>query len=753
MDSSDGKASNFERRSSTRRSLRLSTANGASDDDDYDLSAMMVADGFRPSENTDSGPASHPPQHHPDDASPSTPTTEIPADLHPMIATPQQPPTSKPPADQTPPMRNRPSSISKPPRSHDSLALRNDGTGASVGAGAHVARSSSISSDVPVMRVESPYRGPSGPSHPYQMYPQRTMSVATTSTTAAAAAAVIPEDRSYDGPRGPAHPYALYPQNTVLTNEPTSEAIPVGFNNMGGTYQRQLGPDGEEAGDMIGPLGHMEELPPYSRYPENNVVPKPAPATSTQTTMTTTTTATASATTDTTPNTTEPTSPIQDRTIAGAGGIGMATRDPEFSSTEDDLAMPRTRPSVRSNRSDASQHDVNTAARDIAEKPHMTKWQRRAKKKLWGIVPYWAICLLTVGLIIMGVVMGAVIGTVLTRHGGKKGPPPAQTSASSATTSEVVYLTALPTDLAKISTGHFGLPPWKKRVEPNNCFNDTTQASAWSCDMPFSYYSMDITRNANKSAPEVSGYQIVMAALNFTNAEFIWGTQPPSIADPKTLSLVWDSYQLELGPAWWTTVQYNKTVILSESDFSLLSKRGWDDDEDHPFPPPSQFKKKTKGAQKGDKPWVCKWPDVTLEIFIYPKQNTTTTTGWSSSTTTQSSATATTTANIDTDDVAPPSYPKVMKMIELRYLDKKSQTAYCSHVEILDEAKNFKPVCDAHGNPEEVTIQENSPSSKKFNINQRYRQMPKRWTVRDILARGDPEQPQLTNCGCLWWST
>jgi hypothetical protein len=128
-----------------------------------------------------------------------------------------------------------------------------------------------------------------------------------------------------------------------------------------------------------------------------------------------------------TPNTIEPISPVRDRTIAGAGGIGMATRDPEFSSTEDDLAMPRTRPSVRSNHSDASQHDVNTAARDIAEKPRMTKWQRRAKKKLWGIVPYWAICLLTVGLIIMGVVMGAVIGTVLTRHGGKKGPPPAQT--------------------------------------------------------------------------------------------------------------------------------------------------------------------------------------------------------------------------------------------------------------------------------------------------------------------------------------
>lgn len=428
MDPSNGKTSNFERRSSTRRSLRLSTANAGNDDDDYDLSAMMVADGFRPSEHV-----SHPSQSHADDVSPSTPTAESPV-LRPAD-TPQQ--TSTPKADPTPAMRDRPSSISKPPRNHDSLALRNDGTGTSVMAGAHFARSSSISSDVPVMRAESPYRGPSGPSHPYQMYPQRTMSVTTTSTTAAAAAAVIPEDRSYDGPRGPAHPYAMYPQNTVAASEPLGQVIPVGFNNMGGTYQRQLGPDGEEAGDMIGPLGHMEELPPYTRYPENTIVPKTTPvaatpATPASTTPTTGATVMTSATATTTVATgvssviPEPTPPEQDRTIPGAGGIGMATRDPEFSSTEDDLAMPRTRPSMRSNHSDQSHHDVNTAARDMAEKPHMTKWQRRAKKKLWGIVPYWAICLMTVGLILMGIIMGAVIGTLLSRHKKGGGPPPAE---------------------------------------------------------------------------------------------------------------------------------------------------------------------------------------------------------------------------------------------------------------------------------------------------------------------------------------
>lgn len=391
MDSPNGKGSGTSRPSSPRRSrsLRLSTGSGATNDD-YDLSAMMVADGFRPSENAASStqPSSNPrtdPSLPSDVSSRSTPPIESHKPPDAAVSTPEI----------TPAIRNRPSSISKPPPTHDSLALRNEGSSAA--GRPHVRNVPSISSDSPVIRAESPYTGPSGPSHPYQMYPQRTLSVATTST---AAAAVIPEDRSYGGPRGPTHPYTLYTQNTTST-ETSTPSIPVGFNGMGAGYERQIGPDGEEAGDLIGPLGHMEELPPYTRYPDTPFVPKP---------------------TVQTPST-EPSTP--DRNIPGAGGIGMATRDPEFSSTDDDLALPRARPSVRSNTtSETSHHDINTAAVEIAEKPANNKWQRRAKKKLWGIVPYWAICLMTVGLLVMGIIMGAVIGTIFSRDGPPGVPPP-----------------------------------------------------------------------------------------------------------------------------------------------------------------------------------------------------------------------------------------------------------------------------------------------------------------------------------------
>lgn len=382
----------MERASSLRRSLRLSTGSARYDEDEYDLAAAAVSDGFRPMHLN--GPHAHVPLQHPlqtNTVSPielqTTSEQEIQPESPPRLPLLPQSLTliGDMSLKDTPGIANRPLSISKPPRPHDSLTLRNDGSNLPRSGPTAASSLSRSSTDPPVIRPQSPYRGPSGPSHPYQMYPQRTLSNATTSTAALGAS------RSFEDPQRPTHPYNLYPQNIVTADEETAQNhIPVGFNGAGNTYQRRLGPDGEEAGDLIGPLGHTEELPPYTRYPN-----QPLPG-----------------------NTSSESSPDVDRatlprrSLPGAGGIGVATRNPEFSATEEDLQLSRSRPST------ASQHDINTAARDIAEKTSMNKWQRRAKKKLWGIIPYWAICLLIVGLVLMGIVMGAVIGTLLSRHKG-----------------------------------------------------------------------------------------------------------------------------------------------------------------------------------------------------------------------------------------------------------------------------------------------------------------------------------------------
>lgn len=598
MAPTDGKPSDFERRASTRISRTLSIhadGNGAGtvdgDDDDFNIMALTVADGFRPSEHSHgissfspgstysnptsgsdsrlsfssiesptsqhrssiaaetasisdadsaSAPASAPTPNasdladssdssgssdssdssDPSTASPSVayspqPTAPSKVELHEAAAA-----AAAAAAQPTPPtapggISNRPSSITKLPIGSSSL-------GSSSGAGSSSAAHASehASSSMPVVQGEEPYQGPSGPSFPYQLYPQnvriaRTLSGITTATAA-------PSESSYNGPRGPTFPYSLYPQSTMAGSGavPTS-AIPVGFPGMADGYQRRLGPDGEDIADMIGPDGHTEQLPPYSRYPDNysgkmaavmaavppapvnaagvvgvvdvagvagvadvagvagvagasgtvsalsavgtvgaattaadaaaaagsaaetsaaadaasepNIAPGAVPvavpdlapaagsdqAATTATaaaTTTETTTATATAAAATTAVAAAP----NIRPIPGAGGIGLAPRNPEFDSAED-LDSPQSRHSSRSFTSDASQNEINAAGTVYNEKRLSPRLRQLARRRLFGVIPYWAICLAIIALVIMCIVLGSVIGVLLTRH---HKPPP-----------------------------------------------------------------------------------------------------------------------------------------------------------------------------------------------------------------------------------------------------------------------------------------------------------------------------------------
>lgn len=351
---------------------------------------MGIADGFRPVEA---------PQAHPS-RSPITTFRDAP--------TAQVPPP-------------RPSSITKPHHRDESLSLQHDGSTTESDTDITQSRTSCLSETSPFVDSEEPYEGPSGPSHPYQMYPQnvrvaRAASVATTST------APISE-RSYNGPRGPAHPYGMYPQNTVpeadgMPNRTAQDEIGVGFPGATDNYQRRIGPDGEDVADLIGPDGHTEQLPPYTRYPEETYnrkamgveTPQPVPAQPLQSLQ---------------PLPAQPAQPIL--AIPGAGGIGIATRNPEFASTEDlnSINSPQSRQSVRSFTSDGSSRTLNDASRsttnEMDEKKPLKEWQVTAKRRVWGIVPCWAIILAGIVLVLMGIVLGAVIGTVLPH--GKKPPP------------------------------------------------------------------------------------------------------------------------------------------------------------------------------------------------------------------------------------------------------------------------------------------------------------------------------------------
>lgn len=308
--------------------------------------------------------------------------------------------------------RPRPSSISKPPRSaHDSISLPHDG------AMGHIQEMSALNRQTTASTISEPYfgaeiahPGPDGPSHPYGMYRQnvrstRTGSVATTSTTTA-----MPE-----GSRGPAHPYGMYSQGTVDESTIIPEAaISAGFPGLAAPYHRRLGPDGEEIADIIGPDGHTEQLPPYTRYPDEAYARKVRDA---EQSAVIPPAAVGAAVVG-------PPLAVPRASIAGAGGIGLAARNPEFDPA-DDLDSPQSRHSSRSFGTDASTHVINTGATTVAMSEKQTpakKWQVWGKRRLWGIVPYWAMCLVIVVLAVMGIVLGSVVGTILTKQHSRKVP-------------------------------------------------------------------------------------------------------------------------------------------------------------------------------------------------------------------------------------------------------------------------------------------------------------------------------------------
>ncbi|KAK5626199.1 hypothetical protein RRF57_001914 [Xylaria bambusicola] len=378
-DPADTKSSESNRPVSRAASSRLSHVLRDGDDEDYDLQAMAVSDGFRPVQNT-LNHASHV--------------------AHPSVSSPDQPAARA--------MTSRPSSMAKPAPGQDfsgSYSAYNRLERAP-------ARSSTASTDSPIMSAETPYEGPRGPSHPYQMYPQdvrlaRTASLANSSTSPLS-------ERSYNGPRGPAHPYGIYPQNVGTTEDgpsdrPPQSEINVGFPGTADNYQRRLGPDGEEVADMIGPDGHTEQLPPYTRYPVEGYAQKPARISSPH-----------QALASSSPLAQTEQQVARNLVIPGAGGIGLATRNPEFSSTEDlhQLRSPESRHSVRSIVSEVSHHSINTAALGVTNEKEKN-WKAAARRKVWGVVPCWALLLGAFVLVLLGVILGTVIGTVFGRQLGK----------------------------------------------------------------------------------------------------------------------------------------------------------------------------------------------------------------------------------------------------------------------------------------------------------------------------------------------
>lgn len=260
-------------------------------------------------------------------------------------------------------------------------------------------RMTSNASTVTMPRPASPYRGTNGPSHPYAMHPQdvglgRTISNATSTTTG-----TVP--RFYNGPSRPTHAYGSHAQDTAGEDDLSTPMVPLGFVTRGSDrYQRRLGPEGEDADDFIGPEGYTEQLPPYTRYP-NDLPPKDSPV-------------------ESPPSATSQRNPFSDSHVA----LNLSPTQ----ETQDESSIPRAGPAgqVEMANEESPSADVGGHFKE--------SFKRKSKKLIFGRVPLWymVVIVVLVLVIVIGVIAGAV-GRHRQTHPHPEpdhGPPPDTTVAA-----------------------------------------------------------------------------------------------------------------------------------------------------------------------------------------------------------------------------------------------------------------------------------------------------------------------------------
>jgi len=539
----------------------------------------------------------------------------------------------------------------------------------------------------------------------------------------------------------------MYPQNTVPESEadPISVApIPVGFPGLNNDYQRRLGPEGEEAADLIGPDGHTEQLPPYTKYPENALARKARPLIQ-----------------------------VPDP-IAGAGGMGLATRNPEFASREE-LNSPDSRQSTRSMISDSSSQHVNAAAMEVSEKPQLKKWQIKARKKLCGIVPVWVLVLILLMFVLFGIILGAVLGALRPKHGGgpkhhdgnpNDGSKPTTVYATMTTTFDATPLSTVPANIPTLPVGTYQMPITTPSAAQSGCILNTAENSAWSCSIPNTPLEMSLSEI--QAADELKNKEMIINYGNNSMNFYPYGAQPPIISTAQVLTLVNDSEYPGWGPAWFFQMPYNKMVVLRKESLSMSSssKRGYKT---------SQFMGRLGVAQVGEQPWFCYWNGTLLETFIYVNETSSSAAAatsraagatYTSGTNTYSSDVPTNTGSGSQQSGNPSSggssrgsggsggssggpqnpqfllpYPKIYKVVERR-IPRGSQTvpAYCVAHTIQGDG-SASPVLNSTGQPVTIYLNETEPTTVSPLAERGL-------TTTSLQERGDDMA-----CGCVWLSS
>lgn len=327
------------------------------------------------------------------------------------------------------------------------------------------------------------------------------------------------------------------------------------------------------------------------------------------------------------------------------------------------------------------------------------------------------------------------------------------------TTFDATPITSTPSNLPTLAYGNYALPLATVSTVVSSCIDDSSETSAWSCDVPPS--SLQITVN-QITGTELNELSMTLADSSFQGIHY--GSQTPIVNDAQILKLVTDVDNPGYGPAWFFQVPYDKLVVLPETSLSIssVSKR------DSKYASPGDFRRKST-AEPGDKPWFCYWNGTLLETFVYVNQTSslagqdnshspvasaastltspTSTSGQlsSASTTSGGKARRQETSSSSTSPTASstvlPNYPNVVRIEERRIPDSPIWVApYCVQMLVSSTGAVTKYI-NSTGMAQYISLNETEPagSNKRRDFMER---------TLDLGLNG--RQTSSSSCACAW---
>ncbi|OAP59362.1 hypothetical protein AYL99_06660 [Fonsecaea erecta] len=602
-------------------------------------------------------------------------------------------------------------SISKRTLPAESSALPHRAVSTSSHSIADTRRTLSTSSRFSIPRAQSPYRGPTAPSQPYGLYPQvtRASSVVSDST-------IRPLEQPFVPHGGPEHPYSMYPQNTVPEDDSSDTDIALGFPGMGQSYPPDTSSSSNEVGDIVGSDGHIEQLPPYSRYADN---------------------------------------------VIAKGD--MARIDPQTSTITEESGPSLIHPP------EGSASDVELTAvgsghpqDEVARKEGLS--EKRRRRTCCGL-PIWTVVIVAAIVVLAAVIGGVIGGVVGNQHGTRQAEVAATTT---------VWLDADPAQTGPSTpscpTGHYTIP-LNQTEEINSCVIDDEYSHTWEC-LDVALLGINVFANG-------PNYSVVFDDYSVRPQLFRYGPQPPDFNGTSfAMQPYKDKEDDQLGVALFFSVLFDKLIIVPADQlspdsgpmkrsvsFPELAGRGM------PYWGANYL-------SIGDKPWYCFWNSSVSEFWVFLDQNMNDAyeTYSSSSTITSASSqptnagpysmthapaygTGPTTSNPSTTTPYPsdptdadywagtkvkrqatigsPDFPKLVKMVEKRKPDDNVQP-YCQQMQVLNNWQ-IMPIPDVPT----ICVDESDYGTPTSGPDKRR-----------VMRRGNPNTVEQlgSNCICEWFS-